>query len=906
MLLAVLGLVPLSAADRSPVSRSPLGESDRPVEVSTYENGGETYSAISVKLPQVLAGESARSHVLLVDTSASQVGEHRQQALAVAKAFLDSLPAGHQAAIYAVDLKTHPMTDGFVAPQGDEADAAMTKLHRRLPLGATNLGQALKDALDAMEDSPASILFIGDGMSAANLLPTEELRELTKKLHDRRVPVHSYAVGPRTDLQLLGVLAQQTGGYVQFDMADEKADSPSQVGQKLAAAVTAPIYYPESLTVEPAGLALLPDNALPLRADRSTVYLAKGDLADQLTVLITGDEPQTFTVAQADFENGQTFLRSQHQLAEKTGGLSVAFAGNRLLRTAQAAFDNQMAVMATAGEQAVRTRQYDRAEEIGLAIQNADPGNADAQVLLNAARKAQGRVRTVAFQPAQQPSLLDDPQFQGQPAPIDDELPRVGPGEGLIPTVQQRQQIATERLAAQVNRAIEEARSRALTSPSEALDIVKIQLAAVQDATDIIPEPRAQLLRRLRTEQLDLFNKQRMVEENLRLLAERQAAIEAQERLIDLATAEELELEQLIDRVRALMVEGYHGEPQAFAEAKAVSQVAVELKPGEGTAAAALFTSQAALQLDRSRRLRALRSDMFLETLHQVELSHVPFPDEPPVVWPPAEVWQALTERRKKWASVDLHKNSPSEEKIQAALIDPQGVEIEFIDTPLKDAIEFLADAHEITILIDEQALTEEGVSIDEPINRTLSGITLRSALKIILEPLGLTYVIEDEVMKITTIIAAEEKLSTRVYPVGDLVIPINAQALGGGGLGGGLGGGGLGGGLGGGGLGGGLGGGGFGGGGGGFGGGGLFSIAPQSKPPINKPATGPKPKAGTKSETAPARRVSDPEVENLLHRILDDKTSQTNFEPQWFAQIQDGEFRFDNQTVEELKKKVA
>ena len=59
--------------------------------------------------------------------------------------------------------------------------------------------------------------------------------------------------------------------------------------------------------------------------------------------------------------------------------------------------------------------------------------------------------------------------------------------------------------------------------------------------------------------------------------------------------------------------------------------------------------------------------------------------------------------------------------------------------------------------------------------------------LRIILEPLGLTYVIEDEVMKITTSLAAEEKLSVRVYPVGDLVIPIITPMAGG--LGQGLGG---------------------------------------------------------------------------------------------------------------------
>ena len=924
MLLAVLGLAPLSAGEpaRSHVTRSERGESRRPLEISTYaEPGGETYLAVSVRLPELPQGEISRhDHVLLVDTSASQVGEHRQQALAVAKAFMDSLPDGHRVAVYAVDLQTQPLTEGFVPVRGAETQAALAKLDRRLPLGATNLSGALRRALADMEaGESSSILYIGDGMSAANLLPLDELKNLTQELKGRKVPVHSYAVGPQTDLQLLGSLALQTGGYVQYDMANARLDAPSRVGEELAQAVTAPIYFPESVAIEPAGLNVFPKSALPMRADRSTVYLAKGPLSGGVTVRVSGGgASQSLSVPPSDFEGGQTFLRNHFQQAEKTGGLSMAYAGNRLLRTAQSAFDNQVAAMVSAGERAITAHEFNKAEEIGLAVKNADPKNTGAQVLLLAARKGQARTRTVAFQ--NQPSLLDNPDVQklGQPAPIDQTLPPSGPGTGLIPTVEQEIAIKTQRLTLEVNRAIEEANSLALTSPDEALETLKFALGAVQDATDVIPEARAQLLRRVQSKQLEVQTKKRLIEQNQIALAERQAAIEAQERLIDLASEQEKELEQLIDRVRALMEEGYHGNDDAFEEAEAVGEAAVDLQPGEGTSAAAVFTSEAAGQLNKAFRLRALRADKFLAVLYQVELSHVPFPDEPPVLWPPAPVWRALTERRKKWASVDLHKNSPAEEKIQAALIDPQGVEIEFIDTPLKEAMDFIADANGITIIMDEPALTEEGISIDEPINRILSGVTLRSALKIILEPLGLTYIIEDEVMKITTSLAAEDKLSTRVYPVGDLVVPIlsgrMASMMLGGGMMGGMGGGmmgGMGGGM----MGGmgGMGGmmGGMGGGMGMMGGGmGMMSIAsPPIPQPQQNPAAKPVGQPGQQGQAAPRKRRSDPEVQNLLDRILEQGTSQTapaDFQPQWFAQIQDGGFRLDNKAVEALKKKAT
>src|SRR5260370_556468 len=65
-------------------------------------------------------------------------------------------------------------------------------------------------------------------------------------------------------------------------------------------------------------------------------------------------------------------------------------------------------------------------------------------------------------------------------------------------------------------------------------------------------------------------------------------------------------------------------------------------------------------QLDTATRLRYRRYDMFLATLHQVEMAHIPFPDEPLVVYPAPEVWKSLTERRQKWASVDLMKWNPT------------------------------------------------------------------------------------------------------------------------------------------------------------------------------------------------------------------------------------------------------
>ena len=215
------------------------------------------------------------------------------------------------------------------------------------------------------------------------------------------------------------------------------------------------------------------------------------------------------------------------------------------------------------------------------------------------------------------------------------------------------------------------------------------------------------------------------------------------------------------------------------------------------------------------------RNRAFVDSLYLNEQLLIPFVDEPPLTYPPADVWQALSARRiERYGSIDLSGGKASEQKIYRALKEP--TDVSFNGTTLSAVIKFFRETHNIPIVIDDKALEEENLTADEPITLELPNISFRSALKLVLEPLQLTYVIEDEVMRITSKRTSANVV--RVYPVGDLVVPI-VSGGGGGGFGGGAGGlgGGLGGGQGGGGFGGGgQGGGGFGGGGQG-GGGGFF-----------------------------------------------------------------------------------
>jgi hypothetical protein len=120
------------------------------------------------------------------------------------------------------------------------------------------------------------------------------------------------------------------------------------------------------------------------------------------------------------------------------------------------------------------------------------------------------------------------------------------------------------------------------------------------------------------------------------------------------------------------------------------------------------------------------------------------------------------------FGQVSLPRPDEAEAKIESALIEP--AKFDFVDQPLSDVAAQLRERHKISIQLDTKALTDAGLGSDTPVTAHAEGISLRSALKLVLEQLDLTYVIRDEVLMITSKTEAENWLTFRIYPVRDLV----------------------------------------------------------------------------------------------------------------------------------------
>lgn len=106
--------------------------------------------------------------------------------------------------------------------------------------------------------------------------------------------------------------------------------------------------------------------------------------------------------------------------------------------------------------------------------------------------------------------------------------------------------------------------------------------------------------------------------------------------------------------------------------------------------------------------------------------------------------------------------------KIQKAL--DTETECDFSETPLSEVMKKLAKQHGIQILIMPRHLGEEGLTLNEPVSLKIKGVSLRNALNLMLEPIDLTYMVDQDVLKITTRIMSfdEDEYQLRIYPVGD------------------------------------------------------------------------------------------------------------------------------------------
>ena len=133
------------------------------------------------------------------------------------------------------------------------------------------------------------------------------------------------------------------------------------------------------------------------------------------------------------------------------------------------------------------------------------------------------------------------------------------------------------------------------------------------------------------------------------------------------------------------------------------------------------------------------------------------------------ELYAAESEGEKREAPIVA--GQAWEARIEAAL--QKKVAVSFRETPLREFVSWLGETTGELCLLDHRSLEDVGVADDVPLNAEFQAISVRSTLNLVLRDLGLTWVLRDGALVITSQEDVESTLLVEVFDVGDLVRPI-------------------------------------------------------------------------------------------------------------------------------------
>ncbi|MFN6302612.1 MAG: hypothetical protein ACK42H_10505, partial [Planctomycetota bacterium] len=311
-----------------------------------------------------------------------------------------------------------------------------------------------------------------------------------------------------------------------------------------------------------------------------------------------------------------------------------------------------------------------------------------------------------------------------------------------IPTQDREALQRKQRLFAEVSGEIAEAERMVNDKPYEAIDRLKSLRTRVSQS-EVDGAYRKQMLAmvdRVSTNveswmdtnrasiELDQRNKQ--IEDRITLDESMQAKEDAQ-------------IQTLVDQYNELM------DDQRFAEAEVIARKVEEIKPNSEIAALMRGRSVIERRVAEQKEIQAMKEEALVNSFTDAERASATYmTDSQPLQFPPVKEWYDLKKYRDKYSDDSL-KLQPSERQILDLLEEPFSASFE--ERPLADAIKTISEMTGLIILIDEPSIAEEGLRSDQPISLDLRGnrIKLKNVLKNMLEPLNLTYVVKNEVVKI-------------------------------------------------------------------------------------------------------------------------------------------------------------
>jgi len=291
----------------------------------------------------------------------------------------------------------------------------------------------------------------------------------------------------------------------------------------------------------------------------------------------------------------------------------------------------------------------------------------------------------------------------------DDELDRI----------RQQQEVAVQKLKADVAGAIEKSRNLQKTSTEEARNVLTEMLGKVRDSRFLVESVRSSLTSQLqaRVTAVDEVARVRKVAEDQRVLRDPPPTTRRP--------------------VNEAGGSGVSGVAKGFQDsAKGAQQVAADsIRTREKTIVAVTNSLEKVLPADKDFSL-------------------------PPY-------WKQLTEHRKNLVNQQLTAKEIALLKTLNSVMS-----VDYNNEKFKLVINHLQDKTGLTLILDEASARDLNIDYDDPISFKVQKASVRTILKKVLGDKGLTYIIKEGNIQVMTPKRASEHTVVRSYPVDDLVAP--------------------------------------------------------------------------------------------------------------------------------------
>lgn len=336
-----------------------------------------------------------------------------------------------------------------------------------------------------------------------------------------------------------------------------------------------------------------------------------------------------------------------------------------------------------------------------------------------------------------------------QPAPLD--------------AAQQEQMVKMDRLRSDTLNAIFKAERLRGTDPEGALSLID-QTMSKLEAAETPPEATANLMKQLNKTRSGLQAEIVRQQPNLENKKRNDEVIAQMENSVATKVRIEQETAKLIEEFNDLY------KQQRFAEAEVLTKKLKEMDPKSGAGEALFWKARFARRKNSNDKLQLDKEESFWKQLDDVEQGAiVNVDDHHPMDF--GDNWREISDRRKGRYRADNRKRGPEELKIEESL--NKRISLHEDQVPLGDVIKKIQAIAEINIHLDTQGMEEEAATTNSLVTIDVDGIQVKSALNLILGRYNLAYMIDNEVLKITSRMRQQGELSVVVYSVADLVVPI-------------------------------------------------------------------------------------------------------------------------------------